>query len=680
MGSNLLKKDLVFTLIILFIGTSVFPIVHGNIVGFGSENNWSSINTNDDRKILQEIEGTENKMLVVDEIIGERQVKYWEHVINDICIKNDFILLHQDIESGEILQYERCWTDIQLPLYDSEEEFEPNDYFWKQKIIFLDDGDLTYFYTVFDSQEYPLLCWEVRHTDGTTILYDLNGNQIGHGIPAPSSNGFSLSGFHETSYPDPWIDFRLNADSWFSRWCDETVSISLPTPAVISSYVSDPDFEFFFELAHGASTYFQANWYGSYYTSSDVAEDMDDRQPMRFAFIGSCGGMDDTGPGTFSYEFRKGEMVDTVTVGYTGMATCPGWSVALPWQDYMFYAMNTGYTIKDAFELACAEYPEIAPCVVFVGDPTLKVKEEEEEEGEKPIPPTVLIMHPSHGDTVNGTVTVTGTAHHLKGTIRRVYVQIDDSDWMVADGTTSWSYNWDTTTVDDGEHLIRAVSFDGHLYSGCHTIVVYVNNHGNHPPDTPTTPSGPSSGEAGVIYVYSTASSDPDGDDVAYGWDWDGDDSVDEWTGYYPSGAVVEVTHFWNTSGTYHVQVTCRDIYEFGGFSSPLVVNIIGVDNPPNVSVTKPVPGVYLNDVRILPFFAPLILGCTTVEVDVVEKESGVNRVEFYLDDDLKHVDKDEPYMWSWDKGALWRHTIKVVAYDNTGNSAEDEVKVWKLI
>ena len=39
--------------------------------------------------IYQEINQTDNKALIIDEIIGNRQVKYWEHYIDDVLVKNN---------------------------------------------------------------------------------------------------------------------------------------------------------------------------------------------------------------------------------------------------------------------------------------------------------------------------------------------------------------------------------------------------------------------------------------------------------------------------------------------------------------------------------------------------------------------------------------------------------------
>ena len=83
--------------------------------------------------------------------------------------------------------------------------------------------------------------------------------------------------------------------------------------------------------------------------------------------------MTGTGPGTFSYEFRKGQMSNTVTVGYDNMETCPGWQYSYPWQDSMFENMSKGVTIKNAFDMATAQYPTISSGVVFLGDQNLIV-------------------------------------------------------------------------------------------------------------------------------------------------------------------------------------------------------------------------------------------------------------------------------------------------------------------
>ncbi len=326
--------------------------------------------------VWKEIEETKNRLLVVDDVIGNRRVMYWEHVINDIKIKNDYVLLHINSTTGEVLDYQKQWREVNI-FFNIDNKFEPEEYYWKEKVIFLDEKDCRNFYTFYREQKYPVICWEVRHKDGTTLLYDFNGEVIGKGVPAPFRIGFSLNGYDENVGPDCWSAWRSNADKWFRKWCHYTVSLASPSPEEISLYIRDRNVTHFYDIAHsvGKPTRFQANATGVYYTAEQLREDMKDREPMWLAVICSCEAMRDVGPGTLSYEFRKGETNGTVTIGYVGMAHCPGWSVSYEWQDYMFSKMDEGYTMKEAFDLACAYYPTIAPCVKFVGDETIHVIE-----------------------------------------------------------------------------------------------------------------------------------------------------------------------------------------------------------------------------------------------------------------------------------------------------------------
>jgi len=354
--------------------TSTSATLHGYLDSLGDYNPAVSIGEPAQISLIDDDFIPMEAVVSVEKTIGDRYIEYWEHVTDGgICVKNDYVLIHKDIDSNGIISYEKNWREVEFTTGEIA-PFEPlgGEYFWKKTVAFLDSGDCGYFYTLHELQEYPLICWEVRYADGTTTMYDLDGNEIGYGIPAPSK-GFSLSGYHEPSWPDPWIDYRLNADGWFQEWNFSTVSLSLPTPTTISSYVSYPDYQYYYALAHGGSSAFLADSEGSYYYASNAAEDMQNRPPTIFAFLGHCEGMTNIEPGTFSYEFRKGNMADTVTVGYSGMSSCPGWSDSLEWQDYMFQKMDEGYTIRDAFDLASAQYPLIANCVVFVGDPDLTV-------------------------------------------------------------------------------------------------------------------------------------------------------------------------------------------------------------------------------------------------------------------------------------------------------------------
>jgi len=95
------------------------------------------------------------------------------------------------------------------------------------------------------------------------------------------------------------------------------------------------------------------------------------------------------------------------------------------------------------------------------------------------------------------------------------------------------------------------------------------------PPQTPSTPSGPTSGYLDVSYDFSTSTTDPDGDQIRYGWDWNGDGIVDDWTGYYNSGATVTTSHSWISTGTYNIKVIAEDSNGAqSGWSNPHSITI----------------------------------------------------------------------------------------------------------
>ncbi|HEC81963.1 MAG TPA: hypothetical protein ENI42_06030, partial [Thermoplasmatales archaeon] len=304
----------------------------------------------------------------------------------------------------------------------------------------------------------------------------------------------------------------------------------------------------------------------------------------------------------------------------------------------------------------------------------------------------------------------------------------------------------------------------------------------NHPPTKPKKPYGPSSGSTDVTYTYYTQATDPDGDRLKYGWDWDGDNVVDEWDddngSYYQPGETAAASHTWNNPGRYKIKVKAED--ERGNqseFSLTLTV-IISTENhppykpnnpypengsinvnsnthltwdggdpdmgdtvtydiylgetnpppkvvsnisetmynpdmlpgktyywrvvawdsknasttgplwsfttssdnqPPTVNISKPANGLYVMDKKITSFPFTLVFGKITVEADAYDNQSGVNKVEFYLDGTLKSTDTTTPYSWTWKGVAFFRHTIKAVAYDNAGNTASDETIVWRF-
>lgn len=90
--------------------------------------------------------------------------------------------------------------------------------------------------------------------------------------------------------------------------------------------------------------------------------------------------------------------------------------------------------------------------------------------------PVCSIVSLTDGATVSRALVISGTASDIDGTVERVEVRIDDGSWIVATGTESWSFDWSTTGVSNGNHTIHARSYDGENHSYEVSVSVVVDN------------------------------------------------------------------------------------------------------------------------------------------------------------------------------------------------------------
>jgi len=104
--------------------------------------------------------------------------------------------------------------------------------------------------------------------------------------------------------------------------------------------------------------------------------------------------------------------------------------------------------------------------------------DDDDDNGPPLLIPKTKISEPGTGDVINGTVTISGTSHHPEGDqkIKWTMVKIDDGAWVVTDETIYWSLEWDTSTVEDGPHVISAICSDGVKQSGIYQVNVEVRN------------------------------------------------------------------------------------------------------------------------------------------------------------------------------------------------------------
>lgn len=94
--------------------------------------------------------------------------------------------------------------------------------------------------------------------------------------------------------------------------------------------------------------------------------------------------------------------------------------------------------------------------------------------------PTVSVDSPVGGSTVSGNaVAVSATASDTDGTIAKVEFFADSATTPFASDTSAdggWTATWDSTTVGDGSHTIRAVATDNGGATGSASVSVVVDN------------------------------------------------------------------------------------------------------------------------------------------------------------------------------------------------------------
>jgi hypothetical protein len=99
---------------------------------------------------------------------------------------------------------------------------------------------------------------------------------------------------------------------------------------------------------------------------------------------------------------------------------------------------------------------------------------------------------------------------------------------------------------------------------------------------------------------------------------------------------------------------------------------------PPTIEITKPINALYFFDTEFSARESPFIIQMLTVTANASDTETDIEKVEFYINDGMRFVDSYAPYEFLWTEIISGQYTIKVIAYDNAGNSADTEISVFK--
>lgn len=323
--------------------------------------------------------------------IGDMIVFHHQRMIEEAIVEQDHIVYQLDKQTGRILKEIKKWREG-LP------DKLPPDIISRDQAEAMVEGVVQFsnlYYISPDTMVFKLEvtptnpCWIVQSVILDTghriisIIDAVKGEFLGYGLGPPAAyTAFSLSGPQsEGPCSGNWATFYQNAADWFDTMGYSTETAVWPLEPQIQGHVQSKHTALFYEIGH--SQYTQGDWFTSgcvgdsnyrATTATDIHDWMVGYTKMPFTFIASCYGMCQTGPGKLSYEFRKGSMLDTATVGFCNMSEleCHNcWPSAYYWQDGFFNYLNQGWTMSNAYNQAIADKPWCTDCILFVGDSDL---------------------------------------------------------------------------------------------------------------------------------------------------------------------------------------------------------------------------------------------------------------------------------------------------------------------
>lgn len=259
--------------------------------------------------------------------------------------------------------------------------------------------------------------------------------------------------------------------------------------------------------------------------------------------------------------------------------------------------------------------------------------------------PVTVISVPAAGAKLKGTVTITATAtDNVSVTIVEFYV---DGNFIASDTTSPYSTNWNTTFVTDGNHNLTSKASDPSGNTGTSAAIpVSVDNT---MPATSITAPASGTFVRGTTTVNATATDNIGVTNVEFYLD----------TTLIGSDATTPYSLAWNTTtataGNHNLSSKAFDAAGNSTTSSSVAVT---VDNTsPTTSITSPTSGA-------------TITGLTTITANASDN-SGIAKVEFYVDTTLIGNDTASPYSISWSSSSVTNgtHSLTSKAIDLAGNT-----------
>jgi outer membrane protein assembly factor BamB len=258
----------------------------------------------------------------------------------------------------------------------------------------------------------------------------------------------------------------------------------------------------------------------------------------------------------------------------------------------------------------------------------------------------------------------------------KLYVGCDDGNLYclrLKTGEVVWQYQ---TGLDVSSS--PAIAY-GKVYVASMNYKVYCFGQPGQPPVArfSWSPQAPKPGQ--TISFDASESTDPDGSIVLYEWDWESDGVFDE------ESASPLASHVWMEAGNYTVTLRVMDNNSDVGAVTKTIEVVVPDTTPPTVSLDSPKEGsvsvFWRGDLLFkIQSRRTVVVGGFDVIVSVQDNQSGVDRVEFFLDGELQGVTAAEPYVWEWPTRNFKSFNLTVAAYDKAGNRRDVSIALFKIL
>ena len=277
-------------------------------------------------------------------------------------------------------------------------------------------------------------------------------------------------------------------------------------------------------------------------------------------------------------------------------------------------------------------------------------------------PPTGALTSPPAGSTVfgNASIQVTAADDQLVDYIEFYIDGNLDGTYDCSGPSCSASYDWNTTTESEGEHVVQVILVDGWNNSTVLTpisvIVDNIDQDDIHPTAVITEPA---SGQtiSGNVLVETLVIDNIEIDKVEF---YINSQIV------YTDSIAPDYNYLWNTDSlpddeNYVISIIAYDEVGNEGPSTAITVHLDNYDN------------INPSGLIMYPYAGQIISGQQTISV-LAEDNFGIDSVDFFINSVLVYSDYEEPYEYDWNTEFEFEdanHIIGSIVTDLAGNLFE---------